>query len=145
MENETFRNAIREKMIPIGTEYIDSIIYFHDYEKSNIHWNLIDLLCSYVKGTTHDPDKDIRLNILLRKESRKVTDHLDEKIGFSYDTGFRARPKRDIEILGETLVYELCNIALARFPDEAALKAFQDKEIKPHKLKIPSPVRGLTL
>jgi len=141
MTLKKLRDKIRGEMKVLAVEYIDSIIYFNGYEKSNVHWKMMELACSYVKGTPFNPDEDGELHLLLHKESRKVTDHLDEKIGFSYDTGFRDRNKHDIEVLGENLANAICELALATFPDAKSILVLQESIPKPTLLK--TPVRGL--
>jgi len=144
MTLEEFRNAIRDELKPIAMKYIDTIIYFEDYEKSNVHWKMMELLCSYAKGTPFNEDEDIQLHLFMHKESRIITDHLDKEIGFSFDTGFRDRSKHDIEVISENLADKLLTLTIKLFPDGNAVLVFKEGEIKPGPLKIP-PVRGLTL
>ena len=137
MSSENFRDEIRDKMKPLAVQYIDAIIYFRDYEKSDVHEEMINLACSFVKGTPYEPDEDMGIHMLLRRESLKVTGHLDEAIGFSYDVGFRDKPKHVIEALGESLVDEICKLVFTLFPDPESYQSFKDGEIKPTKLETP--------
>ena len=137
MKTKNFRDEVRDKMKPLAVQYLDTIIYFRDYEKSDVHEEMIDLACSFVKGTPYEPDEDMRIHTLLRKESLKVTSHLDEAIGFSGDVGFRGKPKHVIEALGVKLVDELCKVVLALFPDPDSYQSFKDGELKPTKLETP--------
>ena len=143
MKSKNFRDEIRDKMKPLAVQYLDTIIYFRDYEKSDVHEEMIDLACSFAKGTTYEPDEDMRIHTLLRKESLKVTSHLDEAIGFSHTPEFRGKPKHVIEALGVKLVDELCKVVLKLFPDPESYQSFKDGEIKPTKLE--TPRRGLLL
>ena len=141
MKTKNFRDEIRDKMKPLAVQYLDTIIYFRDYEKSDVHEEMIDLACSLVKGTPYEPDEDMWIHTLLRKESLKVTSHLDEKIGFSYELGFRDKPKHVIETFGVKLVDEICKVVLALFPDPESYQSFKAKEPKPTKLE--RPRRGM--
>ena len=141
MKSKNFRDEIRDKMKPLAVQYLDTIIYFRDYEKSDVHEEMIDLACSFVKGTPYEPDEDMRIHTLLRKESLKVTSRLDEAIGFSCDVEFRGKPKHVIEAFGVKLVDEMCKVVLTLFPDPESYQSFKDGELKPTKLE--TPHRGL--
>lgn len=141
MTSKNFRDEIRDKMKPLAVQYIDTIIYFRDYERSDVHWEIIDLACAYVKDAPYEPDEDINLNLILRRESLKITNNLNESIGFSNDIGFRDKPKHVIEALGVKLVDEICKVVLEVFPNLEAYQSFKAKEVKPTKLKTPS--RGM--
>ena len=131
MKSKNFCDEIRDKMKPSVVQYLDAIIYFRNFEKSDIHWKMIDLACSFVKGTPYEPDEDMRLHMFLHYETQKITSHLDETIGFSLDNSFRDNSKHDIETLGESLIDEICKLISTLFPNMDAVMVFKDGQIKP--------------
>ena len=141
MTLEEFREKIRKEIVPLAVKYIGTIIFFEDYEKSNVHHKMIELVCSYAKGFPYDEDDDIQLHMFMHKKSRAVTDFLDETIGFVHNVGYRDRTETEIKALGEDLVDKLCRLTSKLFPDGNAVLVFKEGEIKPGPLK--APARGL--
>ena len=141
MKTKDFRDEVRDKMKPIAMRYIDTIIYCRGFEKSDVHWEMMESACSFAKGTPYETDEDMGLHMFLHDKSQEITSHLDETIGFSLGNSFGENSKHDIEALGVKLVNELCKLVLTLFPDHDSYSSFKAKEPKPTKLE--TPPRGM--
>lgn len=143
---ELFREKIKSEMKPIGTEYIEAVLFLEGYTKGQLHWRMMSCLCAYLKGEPYDSYGDAELRMHLHKETQKITDILDEKIGLKIENTFRERPRHELEDYSEKLILEFCNLAFEVFPDKASILALEDAVPKPCKLnppKLDSPISGM--
>ena len=137
MTLEEFRKGIQNEMVPLAVKYIDAIIAFEEYGRSNIHHTMMDLARSYAKGSPYNKDEDVQLHLFMHRQSRVVTDFLEDKIGFEHNVGFNDRTKSEIKALGENMTNELCDLTAKLFPDGNAVLVFEDGQLKPGTVETP--------